>query len=145
MSRYSENFQYDTSKINPIIYIPEALPGEMWLPITEIAIPGILPYYAITTYGRIWHRFKNSFMVSAWDKFGYRIAILRTVNGAKTFRIHRIMMLVFHYFPGCEEYVVDHIDGCKSRNYLNFPVYNEETNQYENKDNLLKIINFLLI
>lgn len=122
MSRVSKNFKYDLNHPCPIFIVPEALPGEYFEMITDKAAPNILPYYAISNYGRIWHVYENHFMSTSWDGPGYRIAVLRHKDGrAHTLRVHRLLMLTFRYFEGCEDMDVNHIDGCKTRNYIDFP------------------------
>ena len=121
MARFSKTNKYNTECIKPIYFIPEILPGEIFLTITDIAAPGILPYYSISNYGRIWHKYANHFMRTSWDGPGYRIAVLRTVHGATTFRVHRLLMMTHRYYVGCESMMVNHIDGCKTRNYIDFP------------------------
>lgn len=129
MSRYSKTNKYDLSHPVPIFIIPEMLPGEYFEMITTEAAENVLPYYAISNYGRIWHIYANHFMSTSWDGPGYRIAVLRTTNGAQTFRVHRLVMLTHRYpeyiqykelHPG-ENIVVNHIDGTKTRNYIDFP------------------------
>lgn len=137
MSRFASNtHQYPIDKVNPFIPILWPLPGEYWKEITEREVPDILPYYAISNYGRIVHIFKNSLMSLSWDGPGYVIALLRTKRGTVTFRVHRLMMLVFKYREDADNLMVDHINGDKKANYLDFPVYNPITNQYELQDNL---------
>lgn len=129
MARYSKTNKYDLNHPTPIFIIPEMLPGENFKMITDQAAKDILPYYSISNYGRIWHIYANHFMSTSWDGPGYRIAVLRTKNGAKTFRVHRLLMLTHRYreyieyqklHPG-ENIVANHIDGIKTRNYIDFP------------------------
>ena len=129
MSRYSKENKYDLTHPTPIFIIPELLPGENFKMITTQAAENILPYYAISNYGRIWHVYANHFMSTSWDGPGYRIAVLRTIKGAKTFRVHKLVMLTHRYqeYIECKEahpdenIVVNHINGIKTRNYIDFP------------------------
>ena len=110
----------------PIAIIPELLPNEYFLLITEIAAPNVLPYYMISNYGRIWHKYLHHFMRTSWDCInymeGYRIASLACKDGKNhSFRVHRLLMLTHRYFPGCENMMVNHIDGVKTHNYIDFP------------------------
>jgi len=137
MSRFaSDNHMYEINKINPFIPILWPLPGEYWKEITDIAAPGVFPWYAISNYGRIVHIYRNALMSLSWDGPGYTIVVLRTNEGNKTFRVHRLMMLTFRYFEGCENLFVDHVYGNKHMNFLDFPVFNPETGVYELKDGL---------
>ena len=143
MARFSMCNRYDCNEHpKPYYIIPDWLPGERWEMIPDRAAKYIIPYYYISTYGRIWHNYENHFMAISWDGGGYRIAVLRTLNGAKTFRVHRLMMLTFRYYPGCENMVVNHIDGNKTNNYLDFPGYGDNlewTTQSENEKHAFRI------
>lgn len=130
MSKVSKTQKFDLTYKRAAFIIPEMLPNEEFRMITDIAAPGVLPYYAISNYGRIWHIYENYFMSTSWDGAGYRIAVLRYRDGrARTNRVHRLLMLTFRY----EEYLqmqqqypnarimVNHINGIKTSNYINFP------------------------
>lgn len=133
----SNNFRYPINKFNPFMINIDSLNGEYWKSLTELAAPDILPsYYMISNYGRIYHCWENKLMSLSWDGPGYTIAVLRTTNGSKTFRVHRLVMLTFRYFEGCEDLFVDHINGDKSQNWIDLPILNHMTSQYELKDNL---------
>lgn len=122
MSKCSKQPKQDLDHPLAIFKIPEMLPGEVFQMITDVAAPGVLPYYAISNFGRIWHIYNNKFMSTSWDGPGYRIAVLRLRNGlAHTFRVHRLLMMTFRYIEGCEDLMVNHMDGCKTRNYIDFP------------------------
>jgi hypothetical protein len=122
MGKISKEFKYDLEHQSPVFVVPEWLPGERFEMITDQAAPGILPYYAISTFGRIWHVYMNRFMSTSWDGPGYRIAVLRFKDGmAHTCRVHRLMMLTFRYFPGCEDMMVNHINGRKTANWIDYP------------------------
>lgn len=129
MSKQSNSFKYNLDKPCPVFFIPEILPFEDFRMITDQAAPGVLPYYAISNYGRIWHVYENKFMSTTKDNNGHRIAILRMQDGtSKTFRVHRLLMLTFKYEEYIEmtqkypefDIVATHI-GNKSRNYVDFP------------------------
>ena len=133
MSKVSKVFKRDPN-VTPILYcVPEILPGEEFKLITDQAAPNILPYYAISNFGRIWNIYENHFMRTSWDGPGYRIAVLRHKDGmAHTLRVHRLVMLTHRYIPGCEDLWVNHINGNKQQNYIN--CYNPNTGIVE--DNL---------
>lgn len=92
---------------------------EIFLPITEKIVPDVLPYYLISNYGRLWHKYKERFLNNNIDSKGYLYKPLALKNGkACPCRIHRLVMMTFNYIPGCEELVVNHIDGNKCNPYL---------------------------
>ena len=43
---------------------------------------------------------------------------MKDTRDYKRIRVHRLMMFIFCYFPGCEELVVNHKDGVKDHNWL---------------------------
>lgn len=97
---------------------------EFWLPITDQAVPGVvLDRYWISTCGRIWSTAVNRFLYYFDDKDGYYKVTLngRNVRTINRF-VHRIEMLTFAYFPGCEIFEVNHKDGIKH----NLDIYNLE-------------------
>ena len=50
---------------------------------------------------------------------GYKqFAMMTTDHKQITKKLHRIIMFTFCYFPGCEKYEVNHIDGNKLNNNL---------------------------
>lgn len=114
----------DLSKpLPPFAIIPEVLPGEYFALLDpNIIDPDLLPYYMISNFGRIWHKYTNHFMSTSWDGPGYRIAVLALKTGkSRTFRVHRLLMLTFRYYPGCEQMMINHKDGVKTHNYIDFP------------------------
>lgn len=118
---------------SPFHFVPDPqiyFPLEQFLPITEQAVPGIKPYYMISNYGRIWHVYDRRFLSANMDSKGYLFKPLATINGMKNCRIHRLVMLVFCYFPGCENLLVNHKDGIKTNCFiwnLEWATYSENT------------------
>lgn len=87
---------------------------EYWAPITDQAVNGVKPGYWISTCGRIWSEKSHKFLSYYNDKDGYYVTTLpgREVQSIYR-RIHRIEMLTFAYFDGCEQFEVNHKDGIK--------------------------------
>ena len=102
----------------PFHFVPQPLVVEEFRPITDQAVPGIKPYYMISNYGRIFHIYENRFLSWNMDSKGYLFKPLATVNGMKNCRIHRLVMMTFCYFPGCEDLLVNHKDGIKTNCYI---------------------------
>ena len=86
---------------------------EEFKPITEQVVPDILPYYLISNYGRIFHKYKGQYLTNNVDTKGYLYKPLATKNGSKSCRIHRLVLMTFGYIEGCENLFVNHIDGNK--------------------------------
>ena len=83
-----------------------------------ITIDNIKPYYWISTFGRVYSTCTNSFINPQYTHSGYLQVGLMTNDGGRIYRkVHRLVMLTFHYFPGCENYQVNHKDTCKTNNY----------------------------
>ena len=108
LSNYKERSPYDSNCI------------EFWAPIGDNAIPGVIPNrYWISTFGRIWNNNRMNFMSYSMHKKGYWQIALPTVDGNRiTRKIHRIVMTTFCYFPGFENYEVNHMDGNKQNNFI---------------------------
>ena len=107
---------YDDSK-SPIYFEPTQdlyIPPEEFRMIESNAVPGIRPYYMISNYGRIWHIYRREFLTMNMDSKGYLFKPLATDHGAVNCRIHRLVMMTFCYFDGCESVLVNHIDGIKT-------------------------------
>lgn len=103
-----------------IDFIPYLIaPDEVFVYITDKIFPGVKPYYMISNYGRIFMRYaKIPFMSFSLDTKGYWQVLLATDEGQKIARVHRLVKMAFDYIPGCENLVVDHIDGNKRNPYL---------------------------
>jgi len=76
-------------------------------------------YYWVSTCGRIWSTYMDSFMNGSY-KDGYRRVNLvsSTKNNLKTFRIHRLPKILFDYIPDYDNYQINHINGIKDDNRL---------------------------
>lgn len=102
----------------PIYFEPTLLPPEVWVDVTELMVPGIKPYYMISNYGRVYHKYAGTILSENIDSKGYLYKPLATINGSVNVRIHRLVMMGFCYFPGCEELLVNHKDGNKTHPWL---------------------------
>lgn len=102
---------------SPIYFVPSPvlyLPPEEFKEITDKVVPGVKPYYMISNYGRIWHKYRQEFLTFNIDSKGYLYKPLATDNGSINCRIHRLVMMTFCYFPGCENRLINHKDGIKT-------------------------------
>lgn len=97
-------------------------PDEIFVDLTENGCPGILNYYQISNYGRVYNKFTNSFLVPQMGTDGYYSLELSTVNGPKRFRLNRLVMMAFEPISNPEQKVVNH----KDCNPLNNCRYNLE-------------------
>lgn len=79
---------------------------EEWLP---IIIDNVRPYYTISTQGRVFSTAFNKFLIPHENDHGYLQVSLMTNDGNRIFRkVHRLIMMTFKYFSGCEKYQVNH-------------------------------------
>lgn len=85
----------------------------------EIA-PGIKPSnYYISIDGKIYNKERQKFMSSWITDRGYCVTCLTHVDGTQhQYSIHRLLMLVFCFVPGCQNLIVNHLDGNKSNNVI---------------------------
>lgn len=100
---------------------------EFWVPVNPNYIPNLANRYWISSCGRIIDTFayygKGKILYGSYDSKQYLKITLIDVNGIKYCRkIHRLVMMSFYYFPGCENYEVNHKDG----NHENNNLYNLE-------------------
>lgn len=94
-----------------------AINREQWALIPPL-FDGIKPYYYISTYGRIYSTYTNTFIVPRYTDNGYLQASLMTETGRVFRKIHRLVMMTFAYIVGCEHLHVNHKDGNKCNNYI---------------------------
>lgn len=111
---------YKTYENIPIYFIPQpiTMPPEEFRDITDAIIPGVRPYYMISNYGRLFHKYKNRFLTLNIDTKGYLYKPLAVEGGSINCRIHRLVLLAFAYFPGCEKYIGNHKDGIKTNCFI---------------------------
>jgi hypothetical protein len=82
-------------------------------------IPEVKDYYTINNKGEIYSI--NSGLMKTRDRAGtdYQIINLKVnQGGSKTFRVHRLVMMVFQPIDNPEDYEVNHKDGNKKNNQL---------------------------
>ena len=91
-------------------------PGEeLFLYITDQAVPGIEnKRYAISNKLRVYDYHAFNFVNITFSNYLTVSLYVDSKCKSITFPLHRLYMLVFCYFPGCENYEVNHIDGNKS-------------------------------
>lgn len=92
--------------------------NEIFIKITDIIVPNVKPYYWISNYGRVWSESTNTFLIPHTNENGYWQISLITYDGRVFRKIHRLVLLGFKYFPGCEQLQGNHKDGNKNNNYL---------------------------
>lgn len=114
--------------IRPLLFAPDSeyFFKEEWREVMDCFVPGVLPgAYFISTHGRVYTNIKSpkypegGIMSHSINDRGYHQINLMSVDGRKIgIKITRLVMLHFAFFPGCEYYEVDHLDGNKDNNCL---------------------------
>ena len=122
---------YDENHIRPVFIFPSDLhPGEQFTGLTERAAPLVMPYYAISNYGRVLQIYTNKIMKVNYRPNGYAYFCLAAKDHQRKYTLHRMVMLTFKYFDGCENFQINHINGDKSQNFVDIP--DEDGNLYSN-------------
>lgn len=112
-TRYSNNAIYHLPP-NPIQPVPE-----VFADITDAQVPNVRPYYMISNYGRVFHKYANRFLNLAVDSKGYLYIHLQTNDGTPaTVRIHRLVKLTFDPIANCDQFVANHLDGNKCNPHI---------------------------
>lgn len=93
---------------------------EYWAEVSDRIIPNIYPdRYYISTLGRTYNKNTgNPFGMSMHRKGYLQYNFSTTIHKGITRKLHRVIMFTFCYFPGCENYEINHIDGNKLNNSL---------------------------
>lgn len=96
--------------INPLIY--NEYIDEIYVPIPEFN-DGIKPYYLISNYGKVVNAISGKEIIPHENENGYLQVSLMTKTGRVFRKLHRLVMMCFFYFEGCEEFQVNHRNGNK--------------------------------
>lgn len=88
---------------------------EVYFYITDYTIPGIEQWrYSISNRMHIYDYVKQTFVTISMNTNYPSVNLYNALEQkTKTYLLHRLYMLVFCYFPGCEKFEVNHIDGDK--------------------------------
>jgi len=106
----------------------------------EIKIENIRPGYFINKKGEVYSSITNKFLAESPDKDGYLRVGLRTKDKKnKTYKRHRLVLMVFNPVENYEELTVNHKDGDKTNNNL------ENLEWATNKENISHAIKNKLI
>ncbi len=79
---------------------------------------GICQYYYIDASANIFSTLTNNYLTPQFTENGYLQVHLKTETGYVCRKLHRLMMMTFCYFTGCENFQVNHKDGKKTNNKL---------------------------
>lgn len=115
--------------------------NEVWVNITDKEVPGILPIYMISNYGRVYNKIYGTILYNQIAYNGYINAFVKSVNGNYiNMSIHRTMMKCFLPIDNWDLYEVNHIDNNSFNNMLtNLEWVTPEVNERLMKQNALNI------
>lgn len=114
---------YDPNMRPAIFFQPDDTgPTEQFEMITREVAPDILPYYAISNYGRILNINTGQIMKPNYRPNGYEYTCLAAENckyGQKKYTTHRLVLQTFEPVEGMDKLQVNHINRNKADNYVN--------------------------
>ena len=120
---------------------------EFWAPVTDLVIPGIIPgRYWVSSWGNTWNTARQTVFGLSMHRKGYWQFAFACYNPdgeyfRTTRKLHKVIMKTFCYFPGCENYIVNHKDCNKTNNNLyNLEWCTESENTIHAINNGTKII-----
>ena len=105
---------------------------------------GIIPNrYLVYTNGQIFDLRLNRYIIPRYDKDNYCIINLNTIYGRKTFKLHRIVGIMWcynHFYNYSSNIQINHKDGIKTNNYYrNLEWCTAKQNIYHEYENNLAI------
>lgn len=84
-----------------------------------ITIDNVKPGYYISDIGNVYSAISNTMLTPILVDNGYLVVHLATNDGGSILRkIHRLVMMTFCYYSGCEHIQVNHKDGIKTHNWI---------------------------
>lgn len=91
---------------------------EIFMHLNRDMIPGLMPYFAVSNYGRVYSQYTEQLKSTNINQYGYEMCTLYCRGGVnKPTGVHRLVKYGFEYFQGCNELPVNHIDGVPLNNY----------------------------
>lgn len=115
-------------KERPVINRLPVIFDEVWAPVTQEVIPYVLPYYHVSSYGRVYSAVKENFMILTIDGEGYVYGNFHIEKDSPTaqnrrfnqttFRINRLVLATFKPVPNWRDLECNHKDSVRSNNYI---------------------------
>lgn len=102
---------------------------------------GIKPYYIISNYGKVINIYTGTEIIPHENENGYlQVSLMTNKGNGRVFRkVHRLVMMCFFYFEGCEYFQVNHKNGNKKINaYWNLEWSTPKENIYHAIDTGLR-------
>lgn len=94
---------------------------EFWLPLNNKILYDIdFKRYYVSSFGRTWDCIRNASIYSGYQQKGYIQIYLDSKNHKNKVakKLHRVILLIFAYFDGCENYQVNHKNNIRDDNRL---------------------------
>lgn len=93
---------------------------EFWAAVDDRFVSNVTPNrYWISTFGNTWNSMTGKPIGLSMHRKGYKQFSMMTLDHKQvTRKLHRLIMYTFCYFPGCEKFEVNHIDGNKLNNNI---------------------------
>lgn len=111
---------YDTSVIKPVFNIPEDTDEyEYFVGLSDYAAPGVMPYYAISNYGRIINKYSGLVLKENIRPTGYGYYCLASEKGQTKYTSHVMIAKSFLENDNEDKNQINHINGNKLDNYIN--------------------------
>lgn len=113
---------YDQNMTPAIFYQPDDVGAtEQFVLLDRDVAPDVLPYYAISNYGRVMNVNTGKVMKPNYRPNGYEYYCLAADNsktGQKKYITHRMVMMTFDPIDNMENMQVNHCNYVKSDNYV---------------------------
>ena len=113
---------YSPTMIPAIFYQPDDIgETEEFVLLDQDVAPDVLPYYAISNYGRVMNVNTGQIMKPNYRSNGYEYYCLAANNsktGQKKYATHRMVMMTFDPIDNMENMQVNHCNFVKSDNYI---------------------------
>ena len=114
---------YDLKIRKGVFFEPKDTPNdEEFRKITQEVCPDIMPYYAISNYGRLMNINSGKVMKPNYRPNGYEYYCLAAENSKanqKKYNTNRIVMKTFEPREDADQLQVNHKNGDKTQNYVN--------------------------
>lgn len=114
---------YNTKVRQMVFFEPkDTAKGEEFRAVTQEVCPDILPYYAVSNYGRVLNTRSGKIMKPNYRPNGYEylcLAAENCKNGQKKYSTHRMVLKTFDPVENMDNLEVNHINCIKSDNYVN--------------------------
>lgn len=104
-----------------MILPPNPLYPEEWRILPIHIFPNVKSHYTVSSYGIIHNLATGNYLPLNlyYDENKYTVVNFSTLDGGhRNEGIHRVVLMTFNYFPGCENLEVNHKDGIKHHNWL---------------------------